>query len=596
MSYVRAIRAALPSLREGGGAVVNLSSSAGKRPSTSMPHYSVTKAAVLSLSRLVADLYASDGIRCNAVTPGPTETDIWLGDGGLAEQQGRSRRGAGEGRRRTAARAARPAGGDRRGGRVPLLRARVLRDRRGLERRRRNRPDHPLMRDGPRVIGGTLLAALAASQAALVVLNPLLPDVARDLDVSIATAGQLRTVSGFAAGLAALLVGLLATRVGLRGLLLGAIVVLAVRLAAERRRARLRGAGAGPGGHGCRDRRLVLGRDRGDGRVGEAGRAIARARDRAARSAARLDRRDAARRARGRGELAARVARRPACRWPSSRVALLLRRPATPPAPARAGPAIRVHASGRRALVVGRAARLLGLGRRARLRRSAARGVVRPLDRGDRARTRVRGARLRAGEPPLSPLGRRRTTAGCSSHSRCRPPWRSTVLYAVRPSVWFSVAAFAALSFIAGGRTLAGSARGLGLAPELRLGVTGVRTAALQSGYFVGAAVGGVSARRRRLRDARARVRRAVRRRRRPARLPTATEAPVRLYPDAWTSSGPTPRVRRADPRARGERCRRSPSARSRRAVASCPRRRAACARRSSATATASSTRSRSAG
>jgi predicted MFS family arabinose efflux permease len=67
------------------------------------------------------------------------------------------------------------------------------------------------------------------------------------------------------------------------------------------------------------------------------------------------------------------------------------------------------------------------------------------------------------------------------------------VLYALRPSVWFTVAAFAALSFIAGGRTLAGSARGLGLAPELRLGVTGVRTAALQSGYFVGALVGGIA-------------------------------------------------------------------------------------------------------
>ena len=67
------------------------------------------------------------------------------------------------------------------------------------------------------------------------------------------------------------------------------------------------------------------------------------------------------------------------------------------------------------------------------------------------------------------------------------------VLYAARPSVWFSVAAFASSRFIAGGRTLAGSARGLGLAPELRLGVTGVRTAALQSGYFVGAAVGGAA-------------------------------------------------------------------------------------------------------
>jgi NAD(P)-dependent dehydrogenase (short-subunit alcohol dehydrogenase family) len=88
MSYVRATRAALRFLREHGGAIVNVSSTAGKRPSTGMPHYSVTKAAVLSLSRVVADLYAQDGIRCNAVTPGPTATDAWLGEGGLAAQLG----------------------------------------------------------------------------------------------------------------------------------------------------------------------------------------------------------------------------------------------------------------------------------------------------------------------------------------------------------------------------------------------------------------------------------------------------------------------------------------------------------------------------
>ena len=88
MSYVRAIRAALPLLRDGGGSIVSVSSTAGKRPSTGMPHYSVTKAAVLSLSRLVADLYAKDGIRCNAVAPGPTATEAWLGEGGLADQQG----------------------------------------------------------------------------------------------------------------------------------------------------------------------------------------------------------------------------------------------------------------------------------------------------------------------------------------------------------------------------------------------------------------------------------------------------------------------------------------------------------------------------
>jgi 3-oxoacyl-[acyl-carrier protein] reductase len=89
MSYVRAIREVVPQMRErGSGVIVNVSSTAAKRPSTGMPHYSVTKAAVLSLSRLVADVYAKDGIRCNAVTPGPTATDAWLAAGGLADQQG----------------------------------------------------------------------------------------------------------------------------------------------------------------------------------------------------------------------------------------------------------------------------------------------------------------------------------------------------------------------------------------------------------------------------------------------------------------------------------------------------------------------------
>ena len=127
MSYVRSIRAALPHLRASRGAIVNVSSTAGKRPSVGMPHYSVTKAAVLSLSRLVADAYASEGIRCNAVTPGPTATDAWLGEGGLADQQGGDRDR-----------------GDRRRDRFSRLRSRLVRDRRGVERGRGHRPDHRL--------------------------------------------------------------------------------------------------------------------------------------------------------------------------------------------------------------------------------------------------------------------------------------------------------------------------------------------------------------------------------------------------------------------------------------------------------------------
>jgi 3-oxoacyl-[acyl-carrier protein] reductase len=89
MSAVRATRAALPGMRERGqGSIVNVSSTAAKRPSAGMPDYSVLKAAMLSFSRLVADLYAKEGIRCNAVTPGPTATGAWVGDGGLADQQG----------------------------------------------------------------------------------------------------------------------------------------------------------------------------------------------------------------------------------------------------------------------------------------------------------------------------------------------------------------------------------------------------------------------------------------------------------------------------------------------------------------------------
>ena len=87
MSAVRATGAALLHL-DRGGSIVNVSSTAAKRPSGGMPDYSVMKAALLSYSRLVADLHAGAGIRCNAVTPGPTATGAWIGDGGLADQQG----------------------------------------------------------------------------------------------------------------------------------------------------------------------------------------------------------------------------------------------------------------------------------------------------------------------------------------------------------------------------------------------------------------------------------------------------------------------------------------------------------------------------
>jgi 3-oxoacyl-[acyl-carrier protein] reductase len=87
MAPMRLMRAATPAMRERGwGRVVNVSSTAGKRPSANMPEYSVAKAAELSLSRLYADRCAADGVLVNAVTPGPVESELWMETGGILDQ------------------------------------------------------------------------------------------------------------------------------------------------------------------------------------------------------------------------------------------------------------------------------------------------------------------------------------------------------------------------------------------------------------------------------------------------------------------------------------------------------------------------------
>ena len=92
LAPMRLMQAAAPLMAERGwGRIVNVSSSAGKRPSGRMPAYSVAKAAMLSLSRLYADEWAGKGVLVNAVTPGPITSPLWTGPGGLAEQSGPTR-------------------------------------------------------------------------------------------------------------------------------------------------------------------------------------------------------------------------------------------------------------------------------------------------------------------------------------------------------------------------------------------------------------------------------------------------------------------------------------------------------------------------
>jgi 3-oxoacyl-[acyl-carrier protein] reductase len=84
---LRAMRAAIPAMVERGwGRVVNVCSTAGKRPSAAMPEYSVAKAAELSLSRLFADRHAKSGVLVNAICPGPVESEMWMDPGGLLDQ------------------------------------------------------------------------------------------------------------------------------------------------------------------------------------------------------------------------------------------------------------------------------------------------------------------------------------------------------------------------------------------------------------------------------------------------------------------------------------------------------------------------------
>jgi 3-oxoacyl-[acyl-carrier protein] reductase len=87
MAPLRAMRAAAPPMAERGwGRIVNVCSTAGKRPSAAMPEYSVAKAAELSLSRLFADRYAKQGVLVNAICPGPVEAELWMEPGGLLDQ------------------------------------------------------------------------------------------------------------------------------------------------------------------------------------------------------------------------------------------------------------------------------------------------------------------------------------------------------------------------------------------------------------------------------------------------------------------------------------------------------------------------------
>ncbi len=86
---------------------------------------------------------------------------------------------------------------------------------------------------GHRGVSVTLFLCLFAAQAAVIVMSPVLVEAASELDVSTATAGQLRTVAGLAAAVAALIFGPRSSRVGLARQLVVASTLLAAGSAAS---------------------------------------------------------------------------------------------------------------------------------------------------------------------------------------------------------------------------------------------------------------------------------------------------------------------------------------------------------------------------
>jgi NAD(P)-dependent dehydrogenase (short-subunit alcohol dehydrogenase family) len=85
LSAVRACRAALPLLQEHAGAIVNVASAVARQPSPMNVDYAAAKAAMLSLTKALSEEFGPQGVRVNAVSPGPVLTPWWTDEGGAGD-------------------------------------------------------------------------------------------------------------------------------------------------------------------------------------------------------------------------------------------------------------------------------------------------------------------------------------------------------------------------------------------------------------------------------------------------------------------------------------------------------------------------------
>ncbi|MFT4125873.1 MAG: SDR family oxidoreductase [Gordonia sp. (in: high G+C Gram-positive bacteria)] len=85
-SAVRAARAALPSLVERRGTIVNIGSINARVPATGPVGYSEAKAALVAFGKRLSEEFGPDGVRVNTVSPGPVGTGLWRDPGGFGSR------------------------------------------------------------------------------------------------------------------------------------------------------------------------------------------------------------------------------------------------------------------------------------------------------------------------------------------------------------------------------------------------------------------------------------------------------------------------------------------------------------------------------
>jgi predicted MFS family arabinose efflux permease len=336
-----------------------------------------------------------------------------------------------------------------------------------------------------------LFLCLFGSQAGFIALTPVLPDLARDLGVSTATAGGVRIASGLAGGAVALALAVTAPRVGLRDLITGGLLLVGVGSA---------GSAAAPTFAALAASQLAVGA--GNALVLSAGLAAA------ARWSAQSERSRV---------LSWALLGPPTC-WIVAMPVL----------------GVLAGSSWRLAMCVPVAASAIALAvlaSRAADAPAAARGQIWSVLRRQRVVAGWATGELLA----YSAWGGTLTFAGALMiESYASSPGLVGVLLAaaaaayfpgnflarrvvdesprrllvllgtglavalavfgiVRPALWFSVVLFALIVMLAGGRTLAGSAAGLQAAPGNEVAVMSIRASAMQFGIMAGGALGGVT-------------------------------------------------------------------------------------------------------